>query len=90
MDTHPHSTAWGHDDPTGMSAMRRRDIAKVPILPEGRSTTTPTTPRILENFADASWHGFQEADHSIDFPVELGAACSLLLDLAAVARELYQ
>ncbi|MCI0353714.1 MAG: IS1634 family transposase, partial [Acidobacteria bacterium] len=42
------------------SVMQRRNIPKIPILPEGRSTATPTTPRILENFADASWHGFQE------------------------------
>jgi len=72
------------------SAMRRRDIAKISILPEGRSTSTPTAPRILENFADASWHGFQEGDRSINFPVELGAAGPLLLDLADVPRELYR
>ncbi len=72
------------------SAMRRRDITKIPILPEGRSTVTPTAPRILENFADASWHGFQEGDRSINFPVELSAAGSLLLDLADVPRELYR
>lgn len=72
------------------SAMRRRDISKIAILPEGRSTATPTAPRILENFADASWHGFQEGDRSINFPVELGAAGSVLLDLADVPRELYR
>jgi len=72
------------------SAMRRRGIAKIPILPEGRSTATPTTPRILENFADASWHGFQEGDRFISFPVELGAAGALLLELADVPRELYR
>lgn len=72
------------------SAMRRRDIEKIPILPEGRSTATPTAPRILENFADASWHGFQEGDRSLNFPVELGEAGALLLDLADVPRELYR
>ena len=72
------------------SAMRRRDIPKIPILPEGRSTATPTTPRILENFADVSWHGFHEGDRSISFPVEIGATGVLLLDLADVPREIYQ
>jgi len=72
------------------SAMRRRDIPKIAILPEGRSTATPTTPRMLENFADASWHGFHEGDRSISFPVEISATSALILDLADVPRELYQ
>lgn len=72
------------------SAMRRRDMTKIPILPEGRSTATPTAPRILENFADASWHSFREGDRSINSPVELSAAGSVLLDLADVPRELYR
>jgi transposase len=72
------------------SAMRRKNIAKIPILPEKRPTATPTTPRILENFADASWHGFQEGDRSIHFPVELSPTAYQLLDLADVPRVLYQ
>lgn len=72
------------------SAMRRKNIAKIPILPEKRPTATPTTPRILENFADAAWHGFQEGDRSIRFPVELSPTAYQLLDLADVPRELYQ
>ena len=49
-----------------------------------------TSQSILENFADASWHGCQEGDRSINCPVELGAAGSVLLGLADVPRELYR
>lgn len=72
------------------SAMRRESIDKLAILPEGRASATPTTPRILENFADVSWHAFQEGDRSISFPVELKPVASLLLRLANVPTELYR
>jgi transposase len=72
------------------AAMRRQGIEKISILPEGRATATPTTPRILENFADVSWHAFREGDRSIQFPVELKPVASLLLGLADVPRELYK
>ncbi|MGH9749448.1 MAG: hypothetical protein ACRD6R_05955, partial [Candidatus Polarisedimenticolia bacterium] len=64
------------------SAMRRRAIEKIPILPEGRPTSTPTTPRILENFDDASWHEYLETHRAVRFPVELKSTAALLLDLA--------
>lgn len=70
--------------------MRRQSLAKIPILPEGRATATPTTPRILENFADISWHAVHEGDRLISFPVDLGATQRLLLDLADVPRGLYK
>ena len=72
------------------AAMSRQGLEKISILPEGRATATPTTPRILENFADVSWHAFREADRSIQFPVELKPVASLLLGLADVPRELYK
>ena len=71
------------------SAMRRRAIEKIPILPEGRPTSTPTTPRILENFDDASWHEYLETHRTVSFPVELKSTAALLLDLADVPRALY-
>jgi len=72
------------------SAMRRKGVEKVVVLPEGRATATPTTPRILENFADVSWHEFQEAGRMLSFPVELPPSLTLLLDLADVPRALYE
>lgn len=72
------------------SAMRRHGLEKISILPEGRATATPTTPRILEHFADVSWHAFREGDRSIQFPVELTPVASVLLGLADVPRELYK
>jgi transposase len=72
------------------AAMRRQGIDKIAILPEGRATATPTTPRILENFADISWHAFNEGDRLISFPVELGATPKLLLELADVPGGLYK
>lgn len=71
------------------ATMRRQGIDTIPILPEGRATATPTTPRILEHFADISWHAFTEGDRLITFPVELGATPTLLLALAEVPRGLY-
>ena len=70
--------------------MSRQGLEKISILPEGRATATPTTPRILENFAGVSWHAFREGDRSIQFPVELKPIASLLLGLADVPRELYK
>ena len=72
------------------AAMSQQGIEKIPILPEGRATATPTTPRILENFADVAWHAFRERGRSIQFPVELKPVASLLLGLADVPRELYR
>ncbi len=53
------------------AAMAARAIPSLPILTEGRATTTPTTPRILENFADVVWHEFQDGDHIVNFPAQL-------------------
>jgi transposase len=72
------------------SAMKQQGLEKIAVLPEGRATATPTTPRILENFADVSWHAFREGDRSISFPIELKPVASLLLRLADVPQELYK
>ncbi len=71
------------------SAMRAKGIKALPILPEGRMTTTPTTPRILENFDDVAWHEFQEGERTVAFPVQLNSTQEQLLDLAGVPRERY-
>jgi len=72
------------------AAMKTRRIASIPILPEGRATRTPTTPRILENFADVAWHEYQEGDRVVSFPVRLTPTQALLLDLCAVPKTLYR
>jgi transposase len=71
-------------------AMEAAGIGKIPILPEGRPTPTPTTPRILENFADAAWTEFQEGDRVVTFPVDLSPTQKLLLGLADAPSSLYR
>jgi len=71
------------------TAMKKRKIAKVPILPENRPTATPTSPRILENFADVDWHEFREGERHLSFPIQLSAKLTLLLDLADTPPSLY-
>ncbi len=70
--------------------MVARGIPDLPILPEGRPTTTPTTPRILENFADVAWHDFQENERIVSFPIELNSTQKMLLELAEVPPTRYQ
>ena len=70
-------------------AMQDEDIAKIPILPEGRPTATPTTPRIFEMFEHVAWHEFEEGRRTVTFPVELDSTQELLLRLLDVPREAY-
>ena len=70
-------------------AMKDRGIETLPILPEGRPTHTPTTPRILEAFADVSWHEYLEGDRVVAFPVKLTSTQETLLDLLGVPRTVY-
>jgi transposase len=71
-------------------AMAARGIPSIPVLPEGRASTTPTTPRILENFNNVAWHTFQEGDRVLNFPVRLSKTQELLLDLSGVPRTCYR
>ena len=50
------------------AAMKRSAVEKIPILPEGRPSATPTTPRILENFDGAEWHEYVEGDRAVTNP----------------------
>lgn len=70
-------------------AMQTQDHKALPILPEGRPTTTPTTPRILENFQDVGWQEFREGERAIAFPVELTPLQETLIELAGVPKERY-
>jgi transposase len=71
------------------TAMKARGIETLPILPEGRPTHTPTTPRILEAFADVAWHEFREGDRVVGFPVNLTPTQETLLDLLGLPRTAY-
>jgi transposase len=72
------------------SAMKRQGIEKILILPEGRATATPTTPRILENFADVNWHEYERGREVVSFPVDLTPIQKQLLNLGAVPTSLYR
>lgn len=71
-------------------AMLQRDIPELQVLPEGRMSSTPTTPRILENFEDAAWYEVQTGGRILTFPVEMNETQKLLLSLADVPLGLYQ
>jgi transposase len=72
------------------AAMTAAGIPDLPILPEHRTTRTPTTPRILENFSDVSWHEFREGDRVVTFPVEVNEIQKQLLSLSGVPSSLYR
>jgi transposase len=72
------------------TAMTAAGIPDLPILPEHRTTRTPTTPRILENFSDVSWHEFREGDRVVTFPVEVNEIQKQLLSLSGVPSSLYR
>lgn len=71
------------------SAMSARGIKTLPLLPEGRPTPAPTTPRILEALADARWHEFREGDRNVTFPLKLNSTQDLLLNLLGVPPSTY-
>jgi transposase len=71
-------------------AMRREAIETLPILPEGRPTKTPTTPRILEVFNGVSWYEFERADETVTFPIELTALQKQLLGLLGMDPRDYE
>lgn len=70
-------------------AMKARGIESLAILPEGRHTKVPTTPRILEAFEGIRWHEFREGERVLAFPVSLNKTQELLLDLLGIPRSTY-
>jgi transposase len=70
-------------------AMKARGITSLPILPEGRPTTTPTTPRILEAFDHVAWHEYEEGPRAVTFPVQLTPTQELLLTLLDMPTTAY-
>jgi transposase len=69
--------------------MDRAGIPSLPLLPEGRETSTPTCPRILEAFQEVRWHEFRRAEEIVRFPVKLSALQKQLLALLEVPKEPY-
>jgi hypothetical protein len=61
--------------------MQRHNVAKLPLLPEDRTTKTPTTARILETFSDVSWYEFERGEELVTFPLKLSALQRKLLKL---------
>jgi len=70
--------------------MRREKIEELPLFPEGRMTSTPTCPRILEAFRDVQWHQFQKGEETICFPIQLTALQKTLLRLLEIPIDLYR
>ena len=60
-------------------AMERNGVEELPLYPERRQTTTPTTPRILEAFASVAWKEFTRDKERICFPMKLSdLQCDLI------------
>jgi transposase len=69
--------------------MQREGIEKLPILPEGRNTKTPTTARLLEVFSDVAWYEFERGGEAVTFPVRLTKLQKLLLKLLEIDSSSY-
>jgi transposase len=71
------------------AGMRAAGLEELPLLPEGRLTKTPTTPRHLETFGDITWHEFEQGEDLVTFPVRLTPLHQQLLRLLGVDKEIY-
>ena len=71
------------------AAMRAAGLDELPLLPEGRPTKTPTTPRLLEAFGDITWHEFERGEDFVTFPVRLTPLQQRVLQLLGVEKEIY-
>jgi transposase len=69
--------------------MNKHEIDSLPILPEGRSTKTPTTARILEVFSGLSWYEFTRSGETVSFPLELSSLQKKLLCLLDMDISVY-
>ena len=71
-------------------SMARRGIDRLPILPEGRWSPTPTTARILETFSDVAWYEFERPEDQVVFPVRLTPLQQNLLKLLRMDASAYR
>ncbi len=72
------------------NGMRRRGLKTLPLLPENRSTATPTCPRILEAFRDVRWYEVEHKGEVIASPIELSPLQHTLLELLGIPAEVYK
>ena len=75
---------------TVRQSMARRGIDRLPILPEGRQSPTPTTARILETFSDVAWYEFERPTDQVVFPVRLTPLQKDLLKLLEMDASAYR
>lgn len=71
-------------------SMARRGIDRLPILPEGRWSPTPTTARILETFSDVAWYEFERPADQVVFPIRLSPLQKDLLKLLEMDASAYR
>ena len=71
-------------------SMARRGIDRLPILPEGRWSPTPTTARILETFSDVAWYEFERPEDQVVFPIRLTPLQQDLLKLLTMDVSAYR
>jgi transposase len=69
--------------------MKQVGLESLPILPEGRSTKTPTTARLLEMFSGVSWHEFRRGGETVIFPIRLSSLQRQLLNLLGMDASSY-
>lgn len=69
--------------------MQREGIEKLPILPEGRPTKTPTTARLLEMFSDVAWYEFERGGETVTFPIQISPLQRQLLRLLDMEPSAY-
>jgi transposase len=70
--------------------MSAAGISDLPVLPEGRPSATPTTPRVLEVFSGVVWHEFERGQELVSFPVQLTPLQTQILDLLEVGKDAYR
>jgi len=70
-------------------AMVKEKISELPLLPEARTTRTPTAMRILEAFSDLCWYEFEGAREKAIFPIKLTPLQKQLLRLLGLPENFY-
>lgn len=70
--------------------MLRHGRQSLPLLPEGRSTKTPTTARLLEMFSNVSWYEYERRGETVSFPIRLSPLQRHLLRLLQIDPSAYR
>jgi len=70
-------------------SMVEEKISELPLLPEGRTTKTPTAMRTLEAFSDLCWYEFEGTKEQAVFPIKLSALQKQLLRLLDLPDNFY-